>query len=354
MENQTMPRAPYSTSRLRRWLIDFVLLSMVACAPAQATTIGDVCRVHGQETVTLHGMGVVVGLPGTGDGDGPATQSVMRVMNLLGTPVQKLTNMNAVALVYVTAEVSPTGARSGGRVSAKVSSMMGAKSLQGGTLLATALVGPRPGDDRVFAVAEGNLTIEDALAPTVGRVHEGARFVRDIPSSFQNNGIVTLVIETKHAGFGTAQEIEYAINQDKEFEGQKLATALDAKTVTVKIPSSYQDSSVLFVTALESIPLDNLPRERRVVINEKSGIVIIGDRVEIRPVAIAHKNLTIDVGGQQQSQFVPFSPSADTSTESLKALVTALNELRVEPADMIEIIKQIDRQGALFGKLIVE
>lgn len=330
------------------------LLGLNASSIAATTTIGDVTRVKGQETITLHGIGIVVGLPGTGDGEGPATQAIAQAMKLLGHPVGKLENLNSVAQVYVTAQVDPSGGRAGGRVSATVSSMMGAKSLAGGTLLACALVGPRPGDDRVFATAEGTMTIENAATTTVGRIHDGARFVRDIPSGFQEQGVVTLVIDSKHAGFSTAQEIEYAINEDKEFEGQNLAKAVDAKTVLVKIPDSYRETVVLFVSALTSIPLDSLPRERRVVINEQSGTIIIGDRVEILPVAIAHKNLTIDIGGEQQSQFVPLNPSADTATESLKALVNALNALRVTPADKIEIIKRVDRAGALYGKLIID
>ena len=344
----------FSKRNTLRLLSATALILSLSAGQAKATSIADVCRVRGQETNRLHGIGLVVGLQGSGDSEGPTAPALARTLTLLGAPVggenaPDFKNLGNVALVHVTATLPKEGALKGGRLTARVSTLAGAKSLQSGYLLNCALVGPLPGDERVFARAEGQVTIEDSTQTTTGKVHDGARLVRDLPNGYQALGLVTLVLENKHAGFSMAQEIEYAINEDKEFEGQDLAKAIDAKTIVVKIPESYRDSPVLFVSALKSIPLDSLPREKRIVINEKAGIIIIGDRVEIRPVAISHKNLSINV-----SKFIPFAPSAETDVEPLQSLVEAFNTLDVPPADRIEIIKMLDREGAIYGKLIIE
>jgi flagellar P-ring protein FlgI len=341
---------------MRRLLMTMTLLAVSSPTILHATDIGDICRVKGQESNTLHGMGLVVGLPGTGDGETPTIMALSQTFALMGVSAgdaKSLKNLKNVALVHVTATIRPGGGQAGGELDVRISALA-AKSLAGGQLLACPLTPLSPRDDRVFAQALGPIKIEDATQPTTGKITAGAKLVRDVPQSFHNQGYVTLVLDDKHAGFGMAYEVEFAINNDKEFNDTEPARAIDAKTVIVEIPDTYSGHVVLFVSTLTSIPMQELPREKRILINQKSGVIAIGDRVEILPVAISHKSLTIEVGGERYSQFVPLSPSTDTGTESLKALVAAMNALRVSTEDTIEIIKTLDRQGAIYGKLIIE
>ncbi len=350
-------------------------LGVSPCAYAQVR-LGDICRVKGQEENTLHGFGLVVGLKGTGDGDKPATRALSQAMQLMGTSIPRtergdfdlseLKNAKNVALVFITATVPPTGARQGSRIPCSVSAIS-AKSLAGGTLLVSPLMGPRPGDRRTYAIAQGPLTIEDPSVPTVAKVHLGCQLQEEFRYEFEQNGVVTLVIEDNHASFKMAQIVQYAINDfflkpnlasEYRSAGEPpLAKAVDARNVVVRIPEDDRDHPVEFIAQLLSLPVEirEIPGTR-VVISERSQVIVVGEEVAVRPVAIAHKNLTIEAGGQRINAFAEFNATPPTSDPSfaLRSLVTALNTLKVDSGDMIEIIKALDREGALLGQLIIE
>jgi flagellar P-ring protein precursor FlgI len=281
--------------------------------------------VKGQEVNTLHGFGLVVGLNGTGDGDKPATRMLAQSMSRMGANVGRdaegaldlteLKNAKNVALVFVTAEVPATGGRQGGRINCEVSAVS-AKSLSGGTLLMTPLLGSHPSDRTIYASASGAITIEDAGRPTVGRAHRGGQLTEDFEYAFHEGGVLTLVLDPTHSSFQMAQIVADAIN-----------------------PLETRDIG-----------------GSRVVIREKSQVIVVGRDVMIRPVAVAHKNLTIEAGGRDFQDFVQVAPTRNSADPSfaLSSLVNALNALKVEPADKIEIIKAIHAQGALIGKLVIE
>ncbi len=360
-------------------LIRFVLL--LACWSVTNWVLGqvriaDVCRVKGQEENVIHGFGLVVGLRGTGDGDRPATRALAQTMQLMGNAIPRSTsgdfdlselkNAKNVALVFVTATIPPTGARQGGRINCTVSAIS-AKSLAGGTLLVTPLLGPLPADRTVYGIAFGPLTIPEATVPTVAIIHQGCQLQRDFVYQFQQDGYVTLVLKENHAGFRMALLVQSAINQGfnpnnslgdfTRRSGEQIAYAVDARNILVRIPDDERDRPVEFIAELLNLPIElrEIPGTR-VVIQERAKVIVVGDDVAIRPVAISHKNLTIDAGGQRAAMFATLErpPIASDPTVALRSLVSALNGLKVDTADIIDIIKALDRQGALWGELIIE
>lgn len=356
---------------LRPSAIFALLLVLAGASLAQAELrIRDVCRVKGQEENTLHGLGLVVGLKGTGDNNSAATlRSLARIMELMGTRtsqgkdgaylLQELKDAKNVALVFVTATVPAAGARQGDVLNCTVSNANNAKSLAGGYLLMTPLLGPRPGSDRVYAFASGPVELPDPGQPLSGKVHNGCRLEEDFHNVYVADGKITLVLDKNHASFQTAQDIADLIKNQPDFRdgstADEIAVAKDAVNVEIRIPDKYAADPVLFVSAVLNQRLYGTDSEARVVVNERAGAIVIGANVEIGPVAVTHKNLVIEVaGGGTVNEFVPLDPGANKQTTKLQALVEALNAVKVPTEDIIEIIKGLERNGQLYGKLIIE
>lgn len=343
-------------------------------------TVGDLCRLKGQEENVLQGVGFVVGLKGTGDGDGNKTmmRALARALQNFGAPVatdaqgrlldKEMANAKNVAMVFVTVKVPPAGAEQGDKLSCTISATH-AKSLEGGTLLLTQLLGPRADRPETFALAQGPIVLDDRRVPTTGKIVDGCKVERAIKTQFTFNDKITLVIDPDHASFSKSQYIEDVINDylrkgSKSYsksgpavadEGSKLAKAIDQAHVEVRIPEAYRDRPVQFVSMVLDIDLINIQNSRRVVINERDGTVIIGADVLVAPVAISHKNLSISTRPTALGSFVGVS-SKDGATPpaTLKNLVDALNALNVTNEDKIAIIKALKRQGNLYGDVIVE
>lgn len=350
-----------------------------ACAQVRLKSI---CRVKGQERNTLHGLGLVVGLKGSGDGKNftPTIRALAMSMELLGNQVGKggadeLRDSANVALVMVTATVPASGARQGDEIDCVVSSVGPAKSLVGGRLFLTPLLGPQVESTRVYALAEGPIHVESNETPNSGRIHSGCRLEEDFINPFTKNGKITLVLDEHHADFEVAQEIAELINSNwYRSDGDRfsrrgpydvrqtayrsnqnyLAQAVNQQFVEVLIPASYRDEPVLFVSEVLGLTIAEPQTAAKVVINERSGSVVIGGDVEIGAVAITHKNIVIQTGDTgPENRFVSLDPG-ETQTTKLKSLVEALNAIKVPTADIIEIIKAIEHNGKLHGQLIVE
>ena len=376
----TFSRRPTTQTRIIVAMVVAMMICFTTSVAQCQVRLADICRVKGQEPITLHGYGLVVGLNGTGDGDKPATRMLAQSMNRMGANVgrdenggfdlSELKSAKNVALVFVTAEVPTTGARQGGSINCTVNAVS-AKSIEGGTLLSTPLLGPHPADRAVYATAQGAITNESTTSTTVGRIHGGGRLIQDFKYKFHEDGVMTLVVDPHHASFQMAQIVADAINRfflrvessdDDTFEinsnaGGPMAKAIDARTIKVTIPEIDLASPVDFMATIEGIPLETRDvGGSRVVIREKSQVIVVGRDVMIRPVAVAHKNLTIEAGGRTSADFVQVDPKRNSTDPSfaLSSLVNALNALKVEPADKIEIIKAIHAQGALVGQLIIE
>lgn len=345
--------------------------------------IKDICRLKGQEENTLQGLGLVVGLKGTGDGGDikPMVRALTRSMQLMGGQVssdiqgrlieKEMANAKNVALVFVEVTIPPSGAQQGDKLSCKISAIS-AKSLEGGNLMLTHLLGPRADRPVVFALASGPIVIDGPKVPTSGKIIDGCKMELTVANEFISANKISLIVDPDHRSISTSQNIEDSINDyQSSIEGTSLsntanpysknanakaAKAIDQATIEVTIPSAYKDHPLQFVSLVLDLKLLNLHNKKRVFIDEREGVLIIGDDVTIAPVAISHKNLTISTrGAAATGSFVSVSSQdGKTPRPTLKNLTDALNVLAVPTADQISIIKALKKQGNLYGELIIE
>jgi flagellar P-ring protein precursor FlgI len=341
-------------------------------------SLGDLCRLKGQETNTLQGLGLVVGLRGTGDGDAaPTSRALARMMQLMGGPmsVDATGNLNLgdvqdsknVAMVFVNAKLPSVGAQQGDVLDVSISAIS-AKSLEGGYLMLTPMLGPRADNPTVYAMAQGRLTLSPDSPTTTATIQGGLKMEQTVKASYVKDSKITLVIDRDFADFDTAQRIEDAINSLASLtmggnQQSRLTTnrnvrpgdspqaqAIDQVHVEVFIPITYQENPIKFISFLLDIPIQLANRGKRVVINEADGVVVIGDDVEIAPVLITHRNLRIEAGGG--NGFVEIGPDGTPAAAKLKALADALGALDVPTEDLIAIIKTLKAKGDLYGEVI--
>lgn len=341
------------------------------CAPAGAVQVQDIARLKGSESSKIIGMGLVVGLNGTGDGGKykPAMEPLAKMISHFvdeSAVWTELKDVKNVALVSVTAELPAEGVREGDRVNVRISSIGPAKSLAGGTLFMTPLMAPRPGSELIFAFAEGQVTIQDQDTPTVGVISNGATLTRDIMTRHVQNGQITLVIDSRHASWPVARNLAQNINDELNPEGTALARAVDPKNVTVQVPMWERADPSLFLSKLMvmSFPTPLMPMESRVVINKSTGTIVMSGDVEISPVVISKRGLTITRitptpqpdelnPVEVENRFIGVDP-ADEGGAKLADLIEAFNQLKVEAKDRIEIIEAIAASGHLHAELIYE
>jgi flagellar P-ring protein precursor FlgI len=355
----------------------FLVGSILLIQQAHAVRIKDIADIKGVRQNQLVGYGLVVGLDGTGDSDDATftIQSLSSLLEKMGVTVQPdELEVENVAAVMVTADLPPF-ARVGSRIDVLVSSIGDADNLQGGTLLFTPL---KAANGQVYAVAQGPVSTGGFAAsggsgdrvqknfPTVGRVVGGASVEKEISSNFNLKHTLTLAL--RQPDFTTASRVAAAIN--RAFYDQ-LARTQDAGTIWVKIPETYLGDTVQFVTLIESLGVtpDSVSK---VVINERTGTVIMGENVRIATIAIAHGNLSIQINETQEvTQPLPFSEGVTTVTPesevlikegsnplflvksgvSIGEVVKALNALGVSPRDLIAIFQALKAAGALQAEL---
>jgi flagellar P-ring protein precursor FlgI len=363
------------TMRLRTGIAAFaVIFGLSVSAPAGAASrIKDLANVEGVRQNQLIGYGLVVGLNGTGDtlNNIPFTkQSLQAMLERLGVNIRGQTlRTGNVAAVMVTANL-PAFSTQGTRIDVTVSAMGDSKSLQGGTLLVTPLLGA---DGNVYAVAQGSLAIGGFSAegdaakitrgvPTVGRISNGAIIEREI--DFALNRLPNLRLALRNADFTTAKRIASAVN---DFIGIPAAEPLDPSTVQLSIPKEYAGKVVALLTEIEQLQIEtDLPA--KIIIDERSGIIVLGRDVRVSTVAVAQGNLTVSISETPQvSQPAPFSrgrtavvPRSKVGVVedgkklalvregmSLQQLVDGLNALGIGPRDMISILQAIKAAGAI-------
>jgi flagellar P-ring protein precursor FlgI len=325
---------------------------------ATAARLKDVATVKGVRENILIGYGIVVGLKGSGDSDSVVTgQSLSRLFTKLGLEVQGGVKSKNAAAVLVTAKLPPF-ARVGNRIDITVSSIGDATTLEGGVLVVTPL---RAGDQNVYAVAQGPVSI-GGLAdgagktfPTVGRVVSGATIEKDVDTNFA--GKKNFRLSLHNPDFTTAARVAALVNAEL---GGKFATARDSGTIDVVVPFNYDGNTVELLAALENITV-NVDTQAKVVLNERTGTVVMGDRIAITPVAIAHGELSIEVAGGAAAggggggggarrgrvdRIAELKPGASVSD-----LVKALNALGVTPRDLTAIFQTLKEVGALQAHL---
>ena len=345
-------------------------------AAAQAR-LRNIARIKGQEENVLRGVGLVVGLNGTGESNDPATMKALaRALDIMGNPVsttgridetafEALKNVKNVAYVMVTATVPATGARRGDKLDCQVSALNG-KSLEGGMLAFAALQGPNTQDRSVFALCHGSLQLDDIDQPMVAHIHNGCQMEQDIFTKFvTEDGWVTIVLDKNHADFGVANEI--AAELEKDFVDTYLAGvaidgsydveerhvfAINAANIRVKVPELYENDVVEFIGQLmdKQVHSFQVEPEARVVINPRTGSIVISGDVEIGDIVFTHRNVVVETG--VAAEFLQVSPGV-TNQPKLDRLVEALANLKVPAHDVIEIIRGIDRMGKLHARLII-
>lgn len=331
-----------------------LLLPCLAPAPAEAARLKDIARIGGVRENQLLGYGIVVGLDASGDKNVMTAVTISNALKHFGINIdpKQLKAQNSAA-VMVTAKIGAF-ARAGDVIDILVSSIGDAKSIKGGVLLQTPMQGA---DGTVYAVAQGPISIGGVDLnqqgaggagnhPTVARVPGGAYVEREIPFKFENDGGIDVVLSRKD--FTTASAVEQAIGL--RF-GEDFAHAVDAGLVRVKIPASFREDPVRFVAAIEAVTVD-VDNQTRIVINEKTGTIVIGSEVRITPVVIAHGDLRLRIQDNLgQSQRTDKAVLNLGSGVSMKELVDQLNGLGVTAKDIIAIVQAIKAAGAIQAEI---
>jgi len=362
---------------MRRVIASIVLMTTML-QPAFATRIKDISAFDGMRDNQLVGYGLVVGLNGSGDSDQTRfpIQSLVNMLERMGVTVNRTDiTMKNVAAVTVTATLPPF-AKQGNKIDVLVSSLGDAKSLAGGTLVMSPL---RGADGQVYAVAQGPVVTNSFSYggqassaqknhPTAGRVPEGAIVEKELPNMLADK--TRLRLNLQQPDFTTAARITASIND--YFKG-KVASSLDPGTVEIVIPSDYIGRSVEFVAALER--LDVRPdKAAKVVMNERTGTIVMGENVRISTVAVSHGNLTLLIKekpevsqpnplAQGETKVVPRTTIKVTEESgglavvkegaNIGEVVKALNALGVSPRDLIGIMQAIKAAGALQAELSI-
>ncbi|MEF2145071.1 MAG: flagellar basal body P-ring protein FlgI [Desulfovibrionaceae bacterium] len=358
-------------------LVALALLAVLADA-ASAVRLKDISSISGVRNNDLVGYGLVVGLSGTGDGTNSnfTITSMRNMLDKMGVEVNSASlRPKNVAAVMVTAKM-PVSSRVGSTLDVTVSSMGDSKSLLGGLLLITPLKGL---DGQIYAVAQGPLTIggftasgEAATAQkniaTVGRIPSGGIVEREVPFQFNQQNHLTINLSTQD--FGTTMQVVNRINASL---GGPFAQAGDASTVTLNIPPKYSGNMVPLMASLENMEISP-DGKARVVVDEKTGTIVLGNDVRLSKVAVAHGNLQIVIAESQEvSQPGPFADNAETVVTpqtdigvqeqnnrlmlmegaTLQELVDGLNAIGAAPRDLISIIRTLKAAGALYAELEV-
>ncbi|PLL14605.1 flagellar biosynthesis protein FlgA [Tabrizicola sp. TH137] len=360
--------------------VTLLALLLATAAQAEPVRIKDLVEVDGVRGNDLVGYGLVVGLNGTGDGlrNAPFTEEIMaNLLERLGANVagEEFRPRN-VAAVFVTATLPPF-ARAGSRIDVTVSAIGDSSSLQGGTLVMTPLNGA---DGEIYAVAQGGLiaggiSVEGEAArvvqgvPTAGTIPGGARVEREVDFDFSR--LATLRLALRSPDFTTAARIEAGINA--EF-GRGIATMQDAGTVAIDLGAARMQSPAHVIGRIEGLVIDAESRAR-VVVDQRSGTIVMGEDVRISPVAVAQGGLTLRVTetpmvsqpnpfAQGETMLVPRTEAAIEQVPgtglaqlpggtNLSDVVAGLNALGVAPHDLIDILKSIHAAGALHAELVV-
>ena len=355
------------------------LAALILATPATADRIKDLGGFQGIRSNQLTGYGVVVGLPGTGDDNLDYTvQSLKAVASRFGLQLPPNANpgMKNAAVVMITAELPPF-AKPGQRLDITVASMGKAKSLRGGSLIMTPLLGA---DNQIYAMAQGNLAVGGLGAegadgskivvnvPSTGRIPEGATVERAVATGFDSAPMLTFNLA--RADFTTAQNVAGAINSKLGFGS---AQAIDAVSVAVRAPVGADVRATLMST-IENLDVISAEPSAKVIVNARTGTVVINSAVRVGPAAVTHGKLTVRIDEKPQvSQPAPFSqgqtvvtPNSAVAVEEerrpmfllnpgpkLADIVKAVNAIGASPADLVAILEALKEAGALKAELIV-
>lgn len=349
----------------RTWLVALVL-GLTACL-SPAGTVQDLSRIRGQGESILVGVGLVVGLPGTGDDakDLVTARPLMEMLKNSGAAVDSAKNFEkskSVALVSVSCRVPREGARADDTLDVSVSTLNTCKSLKGGRLFLVPLTGPIKGSP-VYAIAEGDL-ISEGGTDTRARVANGARMVRDVLMPDVGD-VFDLILDKPFEGWGAATQVAVAINAKAQPGGPAVARAIDARTVRVSIPPAERPDRAGFIADVLSadVALSQLGGPARVLYNARTGAILATADVEIGPVAITHGNLTITttlptpVASAQnplvkRDRWTGVETGARPSEKArLSDLLAAFKQLDIPPQEQIGVLQMLHQIGKLQARV---
>lgn len=361
-----------------KYKLILALAMLVLTLPSQAERIKDIANVQGVRSNQLIGYGLVVGLPGTGEKSRYTEQTFMTMLKNFGInlPDNFRPNIKNVAVVAVHADM-PAFIKPGQNLDVTVSSLGEAKSLRGGTLLQTFLKGV---DGNVYAISQGSLVVSGFSAdgldgskviqntPTVGRIPNGAIVERSVATPFSTGDYLTFNLRS--SDFSTAQRMADAIN---DLLGPDMARPLDATSVQVSAPRDVSQR-VSFLATLENIDVEPADESAKVIVNSRTGTIVVGKNVRLLPAAVTHGGLTVTIAEATQvsqpnafanGQTTVTSNSTINATESdrrmfmfnpgttLDELVRAVNLVGAAPSDVLAILEALKVAGALHGELII-
>ncbi|PIR00162.1 MAG: flagellar biosynthesis protein FlgA [Nitrospinae bacterium CG11_big_fil_rev_8_21_14_0_20_45_15] len=371
-------RCKHIGSKAIFWLILFMMFA----SQAESARIKDLTNIRGVRSNQLIGFGLVIGLTGTGDSATNVFFSIQTMVSMLKkmgvtVPTDKVNQLKFknVATVMVTADL-PAFARQGDKIDVTISSVGDSKSLQGGTLLMTPLKGP---DSTTYAIAQGPISIGGFAVSgqargiqknhlTVGRISNGALVEKEISIDFNNKE--EILFSMKKTDFTTASRISQKINDKLK---NVYASVIDARSIKVIVPPEYIGTASMFVNELESLDVDP-DISAKVIVDERTGTVVMGENVRLSTVAVAHGSLFIEIKEEPLAvQPPPIAPeSAQTAILprtriavqegrdqllvvpkgiSLGDVVSALNSIGVTPRDLISILQAIKASGSLHAEL---
>jgi len=357
------------------------VLAAVLAFPAAAERVKDIASVSGVRGNQLVGYGLVVGLDGTGDQTSQAPFTIQSIKNMLARfgvtiPPNAIPQLKNVAAVTVTADLPPFS-KAGQTIDITVSSIGNAASLRGGTLLMTPLRGV---DGELYGIAQGSIVVSgfgvkgsdgsklSINVPSSGRVPNGATVEKEVPNSFAAQPFVVLNLHTPD--FTTAARTAAAINH---MLGEGTAQALDAVSVKVAAPQD-PNQRIAYLSTLESVEIQPGEAPARVIVNSRTGTVVIGSQVKVTPAAVAHGSLSVTITERQDvSQPGPLSkgetvvtPRSEISINqdearmflfkagvNLDEIVRAVNQVGAAPSDLVAILEALKEAGALRAELIV-
>jgi flagellar P-ring protein precursor FlgI len=363
--------------RMMNRVIAVVLLCLLVSG-AQAERLKDIASVQGVRSNQLVGYGLVVGLDGTGDKTSFTSQTFRNMLTNFGVilPANQNPSSKNIAAVAIHAEL-PAFAKPGQTIDITVSAIGDAKSLRGGSLLMSPLKGA---DGQVYAIAQGNLVVSGFGAegrdgsrltvnvPSVGRIPNGASVERAVPSGFAQSD--TLVLNLHHGDFTTARRVAEQING---LLGPDMAVAMDATSIQVRAPRD-PSQRVSYLSVLENLDVQPAEEVARVIINSRTGTIVIGQNVRISPVAITHGGMTvsiteaIDVSQPDalSAGVTVISPRSGVEVDegsghmfeftpgtSLQDIVSAVNQVGAAPGDLMAILEALKQAGALRAELVV-
>ena len=372
------------SERALRWLVTLAFAAASAAVwwptPAAAARLKEVATVQGVRSNALTGMGLVIGLDGTGDQVTQTpytTQGLTAMLQQMGITVPAGASLSPrnVAAVMVTAQLPPF-AQPGQAIDVTVASLGNAKSLRGGTLITTPLKGA---DGQIYALAQGNLIVGGAGASaagskvqinhlSAGRVPEGATVERAVPTPLNQGEYLQLDLNAND--YGTAREVVKAINGKM---GDGIAQAMDGRVIRVRMPTS-PDARVAFMADIENLPVDRAAPAARVVVNARTGSIVVNQAVTLSPCAVAHGSLSVTISNTPVvSQPGPLSGGTTVARDKaditinqqpgsliqmpagtqLVDVVKALNSLGATPQDLLAILQAIKAAGALNAELEV-